>query len=1345
MKSTNEKITKPLKKVKALKQKIEAEKLLLKPAVRIQELKNKLIILGHQLFVTKQINNSLYRKIQLLTYSRTTELKLKDSYKTLKQIESDLSKPNEDTTTKKPKKKTVKDFNENKKNTQEDANILYNVFLNFKVWNIFEPTDSSDKKLKKPNYKLFSNDDMEIHTLWSIKQSTLQVYGKNNIIDEIKHFIEIMLDNPYTHQIKLLDVHVNKEIYQPKQYRYLGGLKRFDKNKVKNYIQYFKAWNASFNYKGFNLNMNNDIEFECVPNALFKTYGTKKEKSYEYLHSVHKGGLDYVKSCLNKNNEHDVTFDVNYINPYDEMIKADEKSIQEIINQYEYNIDYEYDVNSVDDIKDDTKRDEILSLYKSIDEFKKQKDIWDNKHKIYNKQNKRGYSSDDILLFCNEHKIKCFGYDWKMQQFITNKNEAINFNKNIPAFVFYYNDSHIYLINDTTMRQSLLHSNDKSDIISLISKEANKNKTERENKVDIPFEEWDQGENINIYITEQRIVNNTFYKLICDGKVYNNGIKSCEKDGIIKFTYENKNKIIFNPDYYMVNKTIEILNNRNSDISYKFQNQKMSTLAMDFLKKEFSSLPLSNMNESGDYIFSCDYIRNCQFNGWISKPETKQLHAYDYNKHYTSCLMGENCTFGWPVYSVFDEVKSFDGNIEAGFYYINTDNFFPFKGAGWYDADLVYYAYQCKLIKKKNILQQYKASTILDVNNFTSFIEEVYKYFDNPKYAINTLIGVFGHNYKSRNVHHFTQDSRLVLSELIENKDAKVKYVYKSEFIKDTIDNNSIDLEKFNPDDHIKTESPLIFHVYNDTKIKSFQNYLPFFYRIYNISAMKMHQMATQIGGTVRGVFTDTIIFEGSINTPKCNKNIIGGIRKTSIKEFTKCMNITPRTSKYIEERPKPVELEKVKTFMLKDNKGCFITGEPGTGKTYMCKELQQEILNSGENGNSFKVCTPTHKSALIADATTIFNLFNINPIDYTYIKTTVEKLKDDGVKWIFIDEVSMITSKVWSVIRDIKSIYGFKFVLFGDFYQLPSVESIHYDVLNSEVFAEICDGQMLELTRNWRAENDVDFKEFITDLRIVKNGGKPDYRTYGTTECRKSLCWTNKTRKSINYKWMQHEAKDNKYIIINNIKVFVGLPIICKKTMTINKVNELKNNEEFEVIGVDHEIITIKNDRLQCDITHKIFIHFDLAYCITTHVSQGSTYDFPYSIYEYQYFDQPLLYTSMSRSTKKSYINLINYKPEVSIGYIYKITDAKNKVYIGSTIDYKKRWKQHEEAGEDMPLHRAIKAQGIEFFSFEVIKTVEYIDSEQLLIYESCCMDEYDSISNGYNTKHSIPMFDLY
>ena len=65
----------------------------------------------------------------------------------------------------------------------------------------------------------------------------------------------------------------------------------------------------------------------------------------------------------------------------------------------------------------------MLALYKSIDEYTEQKNIMDAKFKQYNKGNKKGYSPDDIVYFCNYHKIKCFGYDWKMQQFITNKND----------------------------------------------------------------------------------------------------------------------------------------------------------------------------------------------------------------------------------------------------------------------------------------------------------------------------------------------------------------------------------------------------------------------------------------------------------------------------------------------------------------------------------------------------------------------------------------------------------------------------------------------------------------------------------------------------------------------------------------------------------------------------------------------------------------------------------------------------------------------------------------------------------------------------------------------------------
>ncbi len=51
-----EKKVKPLKRVKALKQQKEIDELMLKPAVRIQKLKNSLIVLGHELFATKKIH-----------------------------------------------------------------------------------------------------------------------------------------------------------------------------------------------------------------------------------------------------------------------------------------------------------------------------------------------------------------------------------------------------------------------------------------------------------------------------------------------------------------------------------------------------------------------------------------------------------------------------------------------------------------------------------------------------------------------------------------------------------------------------------------------------------------------------------------------------------------------------------------------------------------------------------------------------------------------------------------------------------------------------------------------------------------------------------------------------------------------------------------------------------------------------------------------------------------------------------------------------------------------------------------------------------------------------------------
>jgi hypothetical protein len=63
---------------------------------------------------------------------------------------------------------------------------------------------------------------------------------------------------------------------------------------------------------------------------------------------------------------------------------------------------------------------------------------------------------------------------------------------------------------------------------------------------------------------------------------------------------------------------------------------------------------------------------------------------------------------------------------------------------------------------------------------------------------------------------------RITLHRIIE------KYVYKSEFMNDNDNDKKVDIDNFNPDYHMKTEIPLIYHVYNDTKVQSLQNYIPF-------------------------------------------------------------------------------------------------------------------------------------------------------------------------------------------------------------------------------------------------------------------------------------------------------------------------------------------------------------------------------------------------------------------------------------------------------------------------------------------------------------------------------------
>ncbi len=68
-------------------------------------------------------------------------------------------------------------------------------------------------------------------------------------------------------------------------------------------------------------------------------------------------------------------------------------------------------------------------------------------------------------------------------------------------------------------------------------------------------------------------------------------------------------------------------------------------------------------------------------------------------------------------------------------------------------------------------------------------------------------------------------------------------------------------------------------------------------------------------------------------------------------------------------------------------------------------------------------------------------------------------------------------------------------------------------------------------------------------------------------------------------------------------------------------------------------------------------------------------------------------IYTRLLQVCQKA-LKILHYlfddKPIVSTGYIHKVAENKGKIILALQMIMIKKWKQHEEVGEDMQLHRA-------------------------------------------------------
>ena len=69
--------------------------------------------------------------------------------------------------------------------------------------------------------------------------------------------------------------------------------------------------------------------------------------------------------------------------------------------------------------------------------------------------------------------------------------------------------------------------------------------------------------------------------------------------------------------------------------------------------------------------------------------------------------------------------------------------------------------------------------------------------------------------------------------------------------------------------------------------------------------------------------------------------------------------------------------------------------------------------------------------------------------------------------------------------------------------------------------------------------------------------------------------------------------------------------------------------------ISFSNQLLYLRNAREDMCIPFFFFQEmFYVAFCITIHKSQGQTFDFPYTIHEWDKLDAKLRYTALSRAT---------------------------------------------------------------------------------------------------------------
>lgn len=594
--------------------------------------------------------------------------------------------------------------------------------------------------------------------------------------------------------------------------------------------------------------------------------------------------------------------------------------------------------------------------------------------------------------------------------------------------------------------------------------------------------------------------------------------------------------------------------------------------------------------------------------------------------------------YDFPVYSVMDTVKKFEENdkINVGYYYVITDNEFPFRGCGWYPQPAVMFGLEENLIDRKDIKFKLESSKTIPKEQLKKMIDVLLDAFSSApclqKLCINAFIGMMGKikNKSDRSV--FTL-CKYEASNLLCNANTNILTHYID-------DDNKLYQSRTSKKNVIENT---MFPVY--TQIMHMEA----------IELYKLEKIIKENNGKPLDRNTDAVRFlynkkfdidgyfwddEKTVKKYKWEKP--KPLCRSSMEYLNREDDFKPDTFGLMWNISKEYDGDAmIKAIQIvESNKSLHIDGRAGTGKSYLTNKII-EVLHEKEI--NFVAYAPTNKAARIIKGETIDTLYHVTK---TNKSTLSSKFKNIDI--IIIDEISMMKEKFYNMFVSIKKIKPtVKFIITGDFKQFkPVKDTWDGDYKNSAALFELCDGNRLQLSKNRRSDEKL--------YNICKNVNDVNIQNFPVREkTYLNIAYRHKTRIRINKECIERFIKENKIkhcISIDkdeknpktqDVKIFNGLPVICHKTRNTEKAKAdgafFLNSERFRVESFDAKSIVMYGNGREFKISISEFhTYFFVGFCITAHASQGETFKEKYTIFDWDFihFSKRAKYVSLSRAT---------------------------------------------------------------------------------------------------------------